>query len=139
MTEHEAMVELIIQAKREDPETGSFTEFLADFLLRHGVVLSRQIGNEPQGEKMPKFYFTYRKTNGLPFDGGWTEIEAPTVDVALSAFRAFHPDKCKGIMECSDTYLQEMFESSEMYRDGILGHRCREIIRISVNREEVHR
>lgn len=27
------LIEMIIDAKRNDPETGSFTEFLADYLL----------------------------------------------------------------------------------------------------------
>lgn len=31
MTDQEKMVSLIVQAKAEDPETGSFTEFLAGF------------------------------------------------------------------------------------------------------------
>lgn len=31
------LIELIVNAKRADPETGSFTEFLADFLLGYGV------------------------------------------------------------------------------------------------------
>lgn len=33
MTERERLVELITNAKRDDPEDGSFTEFLADYLL----------------------------------------------------------------------------------------------------------
>lgn len=39
MTDQEKMVSLIVQAKAEDPETGSFTEFLAGFLLMRGVSL----------------------------------------------------------------------------------------------------
>ena len=32
-TDRQALINLIINAKRTDPETGSFTEWLADFLL----------------------------------------------------------------------------------------------------------
>lgn len=39
MTERERLIDLIINAKRADPETGSFTEFLADFLLAYGVIV----------------------------------------------------------------------------------------------------
>lgn len=39
MTDREKMIDLIINAKRTDPETGSFTEYLADFLLGYGVKL----------------------------------------------------------------------------------------------------
>lgn len=39
MTDREKMIDLIINAKKSDPETGSFTEYLADFLLGYGVKL----------------------------------------------------------------------------------------------------
>ena len=39
MTEREKMIDLIVNAKRTDPETGSFTEWLADFLLGYGVMI----------------------------------------------------------------------------------------------------
>lgn len=35
--QREKLIELIVNAKRADPETESFTEFLADFLLGYGV------------------------------------------------------------------------------------------------------
>lgn len=37
--EKETLMDLIVDAKRADPETGSFTEWLAGFLLDHGVVV----------------------------------------------------------------------------------------------------
>ena len=33
------LIDLIIEAKRTDPETGSFTEYLADYLIENGVVI----------------------------------------------------------------------------------------------------
>ena len=39
MTDREKMIDLIINAKKSDPETGSFTEYLADFLLGYGIKL----------------------------------------------------------------------------------------------------
>lgn len=38
MTGRERLIKLMIEAKRTDPETGSFTEYLADYLLKHGVI-----------------------------------------------------------------------------------------------------
>ena len=38
-TDRQALIDLIINAKRTDPKTGSFTEWLADFLLGYGVTL----------------------------------------------------------------------------------------------------
>ena len=39
MTDRERLIDLIIEAKRTDPETGSFTEYLADYLISNGVVV----------------------------------------------------------------------------------------------------
>lgn len=38
MTEREKLIDLIVNAKWTDPETGSFAEWLADFLLDQGVI-----------------------------------------------------------------------------------------------------
>ena len=40
MGDRDRLINLIINAKHEDPETGSFTEFLADYLITNGVILS---------------------------------------------------------------------------------------------------
>ena len=42
--EKETLMDLIVDAKRADPETGSFTEWLAGFLLDHGVVVPADDG-----------------------------------------------------------------------------------------------
>ena len=34
------LIDLIVEAKKSDPETGSFTEWLADFLVGYGVPFS---------------------------------------------------------------------------------------------------
>ena len=39
MDVREKVVELIIDAKRTDPETGSFAEYLADHLIADGVTV----------------------------------------------------------------------------------------------------
>ena len=39
MTDRERLIDLMIKAKRTEPETGSFTEYLADYLLEHGVIV----------------------------------------------------------------------------------------------------
>ena len=40
MTDRERLIDLIIEAKRTDPETGSFTEYLAGYLISNGVTVS---------------------------------------------------------------------------------------------------
>lgn len=42
--EKETLMDLIVDAKRADPETGSFTEWLAAFLLDHGVMVPADDG-----------------------------------------------------------------------------------------------
>ena len=43
MDAREKLVELIIDAKRTDPETGSFAEYLADHLIANGVTVQEWI------------------------------------------------------------------------------------------------
>ena len=40
MTDRERLINLMIEAKRTEPETGSFTDYLADYLLEHGVIVT---------------------------------------------------------------------------------------------------
>ena len=42
MNVREKLLEIIIDAKRTDPETGSFTEYLADNLIAHGVTVQEE-------------------------------------------------------------------------------------------------
>jgi len=77
---------------------------------------------------MPKFYFTYG-SEGQPFFGGWTEVEAPDRRTACAAFRAFHPDKTEGLLNCCSVYEEEDFKRTSMYGPGgNFGYRCRETI-----------
>ena len=43
MNVREKLIDLIIDANRTDPETGSFTEYLADNLIAHGVTVQEWI------------------------------------------------------------------------------------------------
>lgn len=37
--DRERLIDLMIEAKRTEPETGSYTDYLADYLLEHGVIV----------------------------------------------------------------------------------------------------
>lgn len=77
---------------------------------------------------MPKFYFTYG-SEGQPFCGGWTEVEAPDIHAACAAFRAYHPDKIEGLLNCGSVYEEADFMRTAMYGpEGNFGRRCHEII-----------
>ena len=43
MDGREKLIDLIIDAKRTDPETGSFTEYLADYLTSNGVTVQENV------------------------------------------------------------------------------------------------
>ena len=77
---------------------------------------------------MSKFYFTYG-SEGHPFVGGWTEVEAPDFDSACAVFRMFHPDKIEGLLNCCTVYVEENFKKTAMYGPaGNFGRRCLETI-----------
>lgn len=61
-----------------------------------------------------KFYFTY-SSSGMAYEGGWTEVEAPSITIAVQAFTAFHR-AVNGITACSDIYTE-----SEFRKTGMLG------------------
>lgn len=79
---------------------------------------------------MAKYYFTYG-TDGQPFCGGWTEVEADDSHIACVAFRAYHPDKTEGILNCAYVYTEEQFEKTEMYCTDNFGYRVHETITVT--------
>ena len=83
---------------------------------------------------MEKFIFTYG-TSGQPYCGGWTEVVAPNRGAACAAFRAIHPDKTDGLLNCCCVYRNEQFEKTEMAKTGNFGAFCHETIALVV---EVH-
>lgn len=89
---------------------------------------------------MPKFYFTYG-SDGHPFKGGWTEIEAPDVNTACAVFRAFYPDGYDGMGMCCSILSEDEFARTKFPERGNLGHRCHETITLTrtmhANQQEV--
>lgn len=66
---------------------------------------------------MALFYFTYVQ-EGHPFCGGWTEVEAPNGHAACAAFRAYHPDKQDGFINCAGIYGEADFQATKMPQEG---------------------
>lgn len=93
-------------------------------------------GNKAGKEKMmPKFYFTYG-TEGQPYYGGWTEISAPDIDIACALFRAVHPDRTEGYLNCSSIYPEKQFLKSVMAEKGNFGYFCHETITVTITKNE---
>jgi len=80
-----------------------------------------------------KFYFTYG-TDKQPFYGGWTEVEATNKEMAITAFRTYHPDRAEGFVNCASIYDANSFAKTTMYEEGNFGYRCWERICITVER-----
>lgn len=76
---------------------------------------------------MERFYFTYG-SEGHPFVGGWTEVEAQDYDVACAAFRVYHPNGSHEFMRCSCIYDEEEFMRTTMHQNGNMGAYCHETI-----------
>lgn len=86
---------------------------------------------------MPKFYFTYGRSERFPYQGGWTEVEAPDQPAACTLFMMFHPNHAEdaGRMNYARVYTEEAFAATKMSGPGgNFGAFCRELI--MVHREE---
>lgn len=106
-TDRQALINLIINAKRTDPETGSFAEWLADFLLGYGVTLP-QPSNEP---------LTLEELRGMNEEPVWVQnLEEPT----KSQWRLLYWDRGKYLvlqgMSVRGYLLEEYGESWIAYR-----------------------
>lgn len=78
---------------------------------------------------MPKFYFTYGLDPAYPYQGGWTEIEAPTQPDACMIFKMFHPNQEGTCLNFADVYTEAEFQESGMDGPtGNLGAFCQEAI-----------
>ena len=64
------------------------------------------------------YYFTYgsdKAESGHPYEGGWSVVEAPSMGAAAEIFRAIHPDKHPGRLNCCSVYSSE----GEQLRQGL--------------------
>ena len=86
---------------------------------------------------MPKFYFTYGSDERFPFQGGWTEIEAPSKAMACAAFREYHPDLDPEVrcLNCSDVYTEEEFGDTMEWVGANYKDRCHERITLAIEQE----
>ena len=84
---------------------------------------------------MSTFYFTYGSDERFPYQGGWTEVETPTLKDARDLFRLVHPwrDPTVPIGNYSGVYTEEEFQKTGMPIEGNRGAFCHE--RISIMRE----
>lgn len=63
MDAREKLIDLIIDAKRTDPETGSFTEYLADYLINNCVTVQEWISVKDRLPEFPGHYLVCTSIN----------------------------------------------------------------------------
>ena len=63
MADREKLIDLIVDAKRTDPETGSFTEYLADYLISHGVTVQEWISVDDELPEVGGYVVCIAKRN----------------------------------------------------------------------------
>jgi hypothetical protein len=78
--------------------------------------------------KNQKYFFTYGSWENYPFHAGWTEIVARGFEQAIAIFRAAHPDKSEGTVNCAFIYDEETFKRTNMMEYGNLGRKCVETL-----------
>ena len=78
--------------------------------------------------KKTKYYFTFGSDPRYPFQGGWIEIWAVSLNHAIKIFREKYPDRDKGIVNCADFYTRSQFEMTGMLQEGNLGAYCHEVL-----------
>lgn len=64
-----------------------------------------------------KVYFTYGDNDLYPYNGGWTTISSPTVEVAAALHKGLHPPQFVRGMDCANLFMEDTFESTRMYED----------------------
>lgn len=77
------------------------------------------------------FYFTYGTDDSMPYRKGWTEVNAPDENTAVTVFRAFHPDRNPGCVNCSSIYSEEEFKKTQMFKEGNFHVFCHESINVT--------
>lgn len=69
---------------------------------------------------MAKFYFTYG-SEGYAFKGGWTVVEAESLNQAIGAFRVCHGNEDEDCIPCAHYYTEGEFEHTKLREKGNLG------------------
>lgn len=80
MDVREKLIDLIADAKRTDPETGSFTEYLADYLISNGVTVQEWISVKDRlpgskGQYIVAYHPCY-----------WNNVQENTICVGMDSF-----------------------------------------------------
>lgn len=77
--------------------------------------------------KKTKYYFTFGSDPRYPFQGGWVEVWAVSLNHAIQVFREKYPD-WDGELNCENHYTEGYFQRTGMRQEGNHGAYCHEIL-----------
>lgn len=85
---------------------------------------------------MPKFFFSLGTDPKFPYEGGWIEVEAPSLGAAQAAYQEFHPNReNSSCINCAFMYSEREWVNTPMAIDNdCFGHACREKISVTFER-----
>ena len=89
----QTMLDLIIEAKRMDPETGSFAEWLAEYLVEHLPTLT--LPNEWVSVETPPITQGWYHVAVLDLKTGKYTVEQDLYSIELAKAHGFEPGFCK--------------------------------------------
>lgn len=82
-----------------------------------------------------KLYFTYGQSENQPYQGGWSIVEGESYEQCVAIFRAVHPDKSPGTINCAFIYTEEEFKKTVMYEhNSNMGASIQEIIGLVITK-----
>ena len=94
------------------------------------ILYKRETVNSSLTEDAAKnqcFRYTYGTSSKFPFYGGWTEIVAPTRELADALFTALHPNKENSLLLCSSVYDEKAWTGTSMCKhNDNMGGQCHE-------------
>ncbi len=73
-----------------------------------------------------RYFYTFGSDPGFPFNGGYVEVHAATLQKAHEKFRKKYPDRHKKCINCAFFYTEEQWEKTEMSK--MEGYKRHEVI-----------
>lgn len=116
-------IQKIIQAYDNDPsenfapssiDDAAEKYFIQEFGSNQEVIKKtpeKLVAEAKAPQKPQTFFYTFGTSESFPFQKGWIEVHAMTLEESNGLFRHHFPDKTPGILNCSSIYAKETFRN----------------------------
>lgn len=141
MIKDEMTKKAILESTREIREE-EIAEHIVNFMLRENDLdcnsesilkrVEKKIREKPHDPSCKwllgrqRFYFTFGSGGEIPYQGGWVEIFAISLNQAKMAFEKIFCDR--EILNCDGHYTEKEFIESGMLLKGNLGKHCHAVV-----------